>query len=164
MFFGQIFINFIHFISSSFINSTGDDDDPALLNELSEITGEDEGVQEEPENTTPIIPTSDPSTAMVSLLEARLEMYKKAEAIAKGANETSRARRFNRGIKTINDLLKQARAGKSINSEDIPPEVSTGARPEKPAPAENAAPQEEPPATEEPPAPEETPATNGETE
>ncbi|XP_026468313.1 coiled-coil and C2 domain-containing protein 1-like isoform X1 [Ctenocephalides felis] len=139
---------------------SGDDDDPALLNELSKITGEDEGVQEEPENTTPIIPTSDPSTAMVSLLEARLEMYKKAEAIAKGANETSRARRFNRGNKTINDLLKQARAGKSINPEDIPPEVSTGARPEKPAPAENAAPQEEPPATEEPPAPEETPATN----
>lgn len=93
--------------------------------------------------------------SVVNVLETRLEMYKKAEALAKGANETSRARRFNRGIKTINDLLKQARAGKSINPEDIPPEVSTGARPEKPAPV----PVEENTIADEPPAAEESPAT-----
>lgn len=54
--------------------------------------------------------------------------------------ESSRARRFNRGIKTLKDLIKQASAGKAINPDDIPPEVSTGEnrKPEnRPEPIEN---------------------------
>lgn len=34
--------------------------------------------------------------------------------------------RFGRALKTLNDLLKQAKSGKSINDEDIPPPVSVG--------------------------------------
>lgn len=49
--------------------------------------------------------------------------------------ESSRARRFGRGLKTLHDLLKHARAGRPINPEDIPPEVNTGEnRPSVPVP------------------------------
>lgn len=58
-------------------------------------------------------------------------MYEEAERNAKIAGETSRARRFSRGLKTIKDLLKQANGGKSINPDDIPPEVAVNVR--KPA-------------------------------
>lgn len=58
-------------------------------------------------------------------------MYETAESNAKSAGETSRARRFNRGIKTIKDLLKQVKSGKPINNEDIPPEVSVNVQKEK---------------------------------
>lgn len=63
------------------------------------------------------------------------------------SGETSRARRFNRGIKTIKDLIKQVNSGKAINPEDIPPEVSTGEnrKPEAPtAPLPEPVPEPEP--------------------
>ena len=45
--------------------------------------------------------------------------------------------RFGRGIKTINDMLKQANAGRVVNEEDIPPPVLTaaGKKPETQPPA-----------------------------
>lgn len=51
-------------------------------------------------------------------------MYKQAEANAKAAGESGKARRFARGLKTLQDLHKQSVAGRSINVDDIPPEVS----------------------------------------
>lgn len=116
---------------------SGDDDDPDLLNELSEITG-DPAAEEEPivmpsetneaspvaENVPsgPILPTTTLSTA--DTLKERLAMYKMAEKNAKDAGDNSRARRFNRGLKTLESLLKQALAGKPINNDDIPPAVT----------------------------------------
>ena len=55
-------------------------------------------------------------------------MYEMAEANAKSTGESSRARRFDRGIKTLKDLIKQANMGKVINDDDIPPEVSVGGK------------------------------------
>lgn len=55
-------------------------------------------------------------------------MYEMDEANAKSTGESSRARRFGRGIKTLNDLIKQVNTGKAINDEDIPPEVSVGGK------------------------------------
>lgn len=55
-------------------------------------------------------------------------MYETADKNAKEAGESSRARRFNRGVKTLKDLLKQAKAGKPIKDDDIPPVVSTGVK------------------------------------
>lgn len=52
-------------------------------------------------------------------------MYETAETNAKAIGETSRARRYNRAMKTIKDLLKQAKAGKPIPEDEIPPEVAT---------------------------------------
>lgn len=105
-----------------------DENDPDLLNELSEIIEPEETQQD----LTPapqaqknvILPTTN---SMPELLKARIEMYKLAEANAKAANDTSKARRFGRGLKTLEAMLKQAQAGKTINPDEIPPEVATGA-------------------------------------
>ncbi|XP_063245224.1 coiled-coil and C2 domain-containing protein 1-like isoform X2 [Bacillus rossius redtenbacheri] len=103
---------------------SGDDDDPELLAELSELQGD----EAEP---APVAPAPAPSAdspasggSLVSVLEERLRMYQEAEKNAKAANESSRARRFGRGIKTLMDQLKAARAGRVVNEEDIPPPVA----------------------------------------
>lgn len=124
---------------------SGDDDDPDLLNELSAITGNE--VEEDttptdtappvametqpipdvapPKTDEPILPTTTINT--VDLLKSRLEMYRLAEKIAKESGDSTRARSRGRGVKNIESLLKQALAGKTINPDDIPPEVSTKA-------------------------------------
>lgn len=55
--------------------------------------------------------------------------------------------RYGRGLKTLNDLLKQARAGKSINDDDIPPAVAAP-KPDAPPPADLPSP---PPVSQAPP-------------
>lgn len=55
------------------------------------------------------------------MLRERLELYRKAEQKAKRQNEAGKARRFARGIKTLQQLLKDAQAGNAINEADIPP-------------------------------------------
>lgn len=110
---------------------SGDDDDPDLLNELNMIAGDDDA-DEDKSQETPSEPS--PSTTVddiTKILNDRLKMYVEAEKNAKTAGETSRARRFGRGIKTLNSLIKEANAGKTVNEADIPPEVRTG--PSKPA-------------------------------
>ncbi|XP_017059309.1 coiled-coil and C2 domain-containing protein 1-like isoform X2 [Drosophila ficusphila] len=110
-----------------------DDDlenDSDLLGELSGIGGVEEpeeesaaqpkSASEEPVQT--FLPTTTVDT--LSIIKQRLEMYKLAEANAKAAGESGKARRFGRGLKTLQDLHKQAAAGKPINVDDIPPEVS----------------------------------------
>lgn len=121
---------------------SGDDDDPDLLSELADITGNevqpdsstppeqlsiDEPVQpvETPKADAPILPTTTEST--VDIIRGRLEMYKLAEKVAKEAGESTKARSRGRGIKTLESLLKQALAGKTINPDDIPPAVSVKA-------------------------------------
>lgn len=99
------------------------EDDPDLLNELQEITG-DEPIEEAMVEEPSIPPVTD-STEIVKTLEQRIEMYEIAEKKASNAGEVARSRRFSRGLKTLRDLLKQAKSGKSINIDDIPPEVST---------------------------------------
>ncbi len=102
-----------------------DENDPDLLNELSEIVEPEEESAPVPQPQSNIIlPTTN---SMPDLLRSRIEMYKLAEANAKAANDTSKARRFGRGLKTLETMLKQASAGKSINQDEIPPEVATGA-------------------------------------
>ncbi|XP_073824975.1 coiled-coil and C2 domain-containing protein 1-like [Musca autumnalis] len=125
------------------IGSDDDDDDiendSDLLGELHEIAdpvdiaqGEQDEVENveattkseilQPEEPQLFLPTTALST--VDIIKQRIEMYKIAESNAKTSGESAKARRFGRGLKTLNDLLKQANAGKDIKSEDIPPEVS----------------------------------------
>lgn len=102
---------------------SGDDDDPDLLTELSALSAADK-------SPTPVAAESSKpasNSSLVSMLSDRLKMYQEAEAHAKTAGETTRARRFNRGIKTLDDLLKQTKAGIAVNEEDIPPPVATSA-------------------------------------
>lgn len=121
---------------------SGDDDDPDLLSELSQITGNqnEENIDAQEEIPKPATPISDtvtstseqliqPTTTMntIELLKSRIEMYKLAEKIARESNDSTRARSRARGIKMLEYLLKQAIAGKTINPDEIPPVVSTKA-------------------------------------
>lgn len=114
---------------------SGDDDDPDLLSELSQIAGgEADEVNEvetpekeqppmnNPATDHPILPTTTMNT--VDLLRSRIEMYKLAEKQANEAGEGTKARSRGRGIKTLETMLKQAMAGKVINMDEIPPVVS----------------------------------------
>lgn len=129
---------------------SGDEDDPDLLDELSGIVGDDEpppseapavapmAVDPAPVHAAPeaIVPTSTMNT--IELLQSRIEMYRLAEKIAKEAGDSSKARSRGRGLKSLESMLRQAKAGKPINVEDIPPEVSTNvAKPAAQAPNEN---------------------------
>jgi hypothetical protein len=74
------------------------DDDPDLLNELSELAIEDdEAPLNEPRNsgksTPPVVTGSDP-TNVIALLEERINMYVTAEQNAKAANDSTKARRL----------------------------------------------------------------------
>ncbi|KAH9492091.1 Coiled-coil and C2 domain-containing protein 1-like [Bulinus truncatus] len=66
------------------------------------------------------------SGGLVGLLEERINMYKHAIAVAKTAGDSSKQRRLDRGLKTLSDQLRQAKAGKPINEEEIPPPVAMG--------------------------------------
>lgn len=106
-------------------DSDVDENDPDLLNELQGITG-DEPLFDAPEKSPQadiIFATS--AVNQADLIATRLEMYRLAESNAKASGDSGKARRFNRGLKTLEGQLKQAKQGKPINPDDIPPEVST---------------------------------------
>lgn len=64
---------------------------------------------------------------LIKLLQERLEIYEIAEEKAKRNNETSRARRYNRGIKILKEMLVSVQSGKSVNETDIPPALPSSA-------------------------------------
>ncbi|XP_013788063.1 coiled-coil and C2 domain-containing protein 1-like, partial [Limulus polyphemus] len=75
--------------------------------------------------------------SLISTLEQRLSSYKSAESNAKTSGDGSRARRYGRGVKTLEDLLRAAKAGKSVNEEDIPPSIQI--KPVQPGKVESSA-------------------------
>uniref|UniRef100_A0A1Q3F686 Coiled-coil and C2 domain-containing protein 1-like n=1 Tax=Culex tarsalis TaxID=7177 RepID=A0A1Q3F686_CULTA len=100
-----------------------EEDDSELMSELAEIAGGD--VPDEiPERESPPKKAASGAGGMKDVLRARIEMYSAAEDNAKKAGDSGKARRFNRGLKTLKDLLKQAEAGKAVDPSEIPPEVS----------------------------------------
>ncbi|XP_046604869.1 coiled-coil and C2 domain-containing protein 1-like isoform X1 [Neodiprion virginianus] len=103
---------------------SGDDDDPDLLNELHELTGEDPTALSTPEHEQerPVAEANETETeATVKLLEERLASYKVAVIKAKAENEPGRVRRFSRGLKTLEEMLVGAKHGHPINTADVPP-------------------------------------------
>ncbi|PZC80287.1 hypothetical protein B5X24_HaOG214986 [Helicoverpa armigera] len=139
---------------------SGDDDDPDLLNELQALSiDDDEAPAPPPRSSRPAPPppgaplSTDSST--ISMLQDRITNYTVAEKNAKANGESSRARRFGRGLKTLQELLKQAKAGKPIKNDDIPPPVMVGKagdhqdpipeNPQPPPPVEVASPPPEEP-------------------
>ncbi|KAI8427459.1 hypothetical protein MSG28_001994 [Choristoneura fumiferana] len=119
---------------------SADEDDPELLSELNEL-GLDEAAPAPPGPRAAPPPPASTDSSTISLLQDRITNYTVAERNAKASGESSRARRFGRGLKTLNDLLKQAKAGKSISNDDIPPPVAVGAAPPgEPVPAPPEAP------------------------
>uniref|UniRef100_A0A8C3GCS8 Coiled-coil and C2 domain-containing protein 1B n=1 Tax=Cyclopterus lumpus TaxID=8103 RepID=A0A8C3GCS8_CYCLU len=77
-------------------------------------------------------------------LEERVFMYKAALQHAKTAGETSKVRRCDRGLKTLESMLAGIKKGRPVNEAEIPPPVATGAQsaasqpavPHRPAPPE----------------------------
>uniref|UniRef100_A0AAR2J0W8 C2 domain-containing protein n=1 Tax=Pygocentrus nattereri TaxID=42514 RepID=A0AAR2J0W8_PYGNA len=71
-------------------------------------------------------------------LEERISMYRTAITNAKTAGESTKARRYERGLKTLQSMLSSVRKGGKINEAEIPPPVSCGVPdgpPRPPAPA-----------------------------
>ncbi|XP_063849873.1 coiled-coil and C2 domain-containing protein 1-like isoform X3 [Scylla paramamosain] len=138
-----------------------DEDDPDLLAELSALSQDDarESIETTPSrpapaaprreasdyrNPEPFLPRQAPMAAGKSVLELiteRIAMYEAAEAEAKAGGESSRVRRFNRGLKTLMQMQKSVKAGKPINEDEIPPPVVVRGGDRTPRDATPAAPQ-----------------------
>ncbi|XP_074485008.1 coiled-coil and C2 domain-containing protein 1A [Sebastes fasciatus] len=131
----------------------GDDDldDEDLLAELNEVL-EDHGDQT-PAPTPPAVTPTVPKVSITShsappaapsgatgvearLLE-RIEMYKTAISNAKAAGETSKVRRYDRGLKTLQSMLTSVKKGKAVNEEEMPPPVALGGKPNVTAESES---------------------------
>uniref|UniRef100_A0A667ZEV0 Coiled-coil and C2 domain-containing protein 1B n=1 Tax=Myripristis murdjan TaxID=586833 RepID=A0A667ZEV0_9TELE len=97
------------------------EDDEDLLAELNEVL-EDDDEGETPNRAPPAAPPA-------SRLTERIDMYKTAISNAKAAGESSKARRYDRGLKTLQSMLASVMKGKPINEEEIPPPVATGGKP-----------------------------------
>lgn len=94
------------------------------------LTG-DESITEEAEipeiveeQAEPSESTTEENNSMhetIKLLQERLTIYEKAERKARKENESGRAKRYSRGIKTLKEMLISAQSGRNINEADIPP-------------------------------------------
>ncbi|XP_047434539.1 coiled-coil and C2 domain-containing protein 1A [Mugil cephalus] len=123
----------------------GDDDledDEDLLAELNDVLEDD--VDQAPAPTPPAVtptapkvnatshssPAAAPSggSGLESRLQERIEMYKTAVSNAKAAGETSKVRRYDRGLKTLQSMLTSVKKGKPINEEEMPPPVALGGK------------------------------------
>uniref|UniRef100_A0AAY3ZW45 Coiled-coil and C2 domain-containing protein 1B n=1 Tax=Denticeps clupeoides TaxID=299321 RepID=A0AAY3ZW45_9TELE len=128
----------------------GLEDDADLLAELDEVlAGDGEGRVHRALPVAPHITSSSPAGAggLESRLLERVDMYQTAISNATAAGESSKARRYDRGLKTLQSMLSTVRKGKPINEEDIPPPVAVGGAKQAPAPqAQPIREQEEPPA------------------
>ncbi|XP_007459673.1 PREDICTED: coiled-coil and C2 domain-containing protein 1B [Lipotes vexillifer] len=147
----------------------GLEDDADLLNELQEVLGADEeagpldgdetaspgGSEKEQENIEPPVQTA-LLTASVpvaqaggpqglqALLEDRIHNYREAVASAKETGEAAKARRCERGLKTLESQLAAVRKGRKISEDEIPPPVALGKRPLAPQETTNRSPEAEP--------------------
>uniref|UniRef100_A0A8C7YL31 Coiled-coil and C2 domain containing 1B n=1 Tax=Oryzias sinensis TaxID=183150 RepID=A0A8C7YL31_9TELE len=88
-------------------------------------------------------------------VEQRMLLYKSALQNAQTAGETSKAKRYHRGLKTLESMMAAVKTGKPINEAEIPPPVATGApnaAPRPAAPPVPSAPEQKQPAEAEDPA------------
>ncbi|XP_061130346.1 coiled-coil and C2 domain-containing protein 1A isoform X1 [Syngnathus typhle] len=108
-------------------------DDEDLLAELNDVLEDNEesspsqlsqaprGSQSSPANSTG-------ATGLESRVLERLEMYKTAISNATASGETSKARRYDRGLKTLQSMLASVKKGKPVNEEEMPPPVALGGK------------------------------------
>ena len=54
-------------------------------------------------------------------------MYQSAIAAAKSKGESSKVRRYERGLKTLQEMSKSLKSGRKVNIDEIPPEISVPA-------------------------------------
>ncbi|XP_029930380.1 coiled-coil and C2 domain-containing protein 1B [Myripristis murdjan] len=143
------------------------EDDEDLLAELQEVVGEEETedavtatstssdtVESSPANTPESLSPQHQETkvpaapgSLQHTLEERIAMYKTAIQNAKSAGESSKVRRYDRGLKTLETMLAAVKKGRAVNEAEIPPPVASG------APSRPAVPQRPPPPVPSPPQP-----------
>ncbi|XP_076220230.1 coiled-coil and C2 domain-containing protein 1A-like, partial [Aptenodytes patagonicus] len=114
----------------------GDDDEELeddLMAELQEVLGKGEGSADAPAPPAKV-PESPPEPSDVeSTLAERAGMYRTAIANARQAGDGSRVRRYERGLKTLENMLASVKKGKKIDEEEIPPPVALGKAVSSPA-------------------------------
>ncbi|XP_063061303.1 coiled-coil and C2 domain-containing protein 1A isoform X2 [Engraulis encrasicolus] len=97
-------------------------------------------------------PASSPVGGPEGRVLERIQLYQTAIANAKAAGESSKARRYERGLKSLQSMLAAVRKGKPINEDEMPPPVATGAKPAPaPSPASASSPEAEPTSEQESP-------------
>lgn len=141
----------------------GLEEDADLLTELQEVLGEDEEVglldgseaaspdlceektwdntelpveQAACQQAVPAATQAGGPRGLQALLEERIRNYQEAAASAKEAGEAAKARRCERGLKTLQSQLATVRKGGKICEDEIPPPVALGKK--SPAPQERA--------------------------
>ncbi|XP_067893233.1 coiled-coil and C2 domain-containing protein 1B isoform X2 [Heterodontus francisci] len=127
------------------VDENDDDDgdlenDEELLAELKEVVGEEEesanssvAIESTPGSINQLTVSQPQSSAvpvntggLQDTLEDRLQVYRVAISNAKQTGETSKVRRYERGLKTLQTMLASAKKGKKIEEAEIPPPVATG--------------------------------------
>ncbi|KAL6419464.1 hypothetical protein ACFW04_011389 [Cataglyphis niger] len=132
-------INLDEMVAESIKDTNSDDessegnDDPALLKELQMLTGNEivteetempeimEEGQTEPNKCESTIEENNSMHEMIKILQERLTTYEIAEQKARKENESGKARRYSRGVRTLKEMLVSAQSGGIINEADIPP-------------------------------------------
>ncbi|TMS09964.1 Coiled-coil and C2 domain-containing protein 1B [Larimichthys crocea] len=122
-----------------------DDDDDAAAESSQAETPESPLPQQLEVKVSSAVPGS-----LQHTLEERIAMYKTASQNAKTAGETSKARRYDRGLKNLEAMLAAVKKGRPVNEAEIPPPVATGAP--SAAASRPAVPQRPPPPVPSPPA------------
>ncbi|XP_030052757.1 coiled-coil and C2 domain-containing protein 1A [Microcaecilia unicolor] len=100
--------------------------DEDLLAELGEVLGEGDTPAPSHPTSAQLTAVSTGSNGLESTVTERLEMYRTAINNAKQAGESSKARRYERGLKTLQDMHSLLMSGRSVNQEDLPPPVALG--------------------------------------
>ncbi|XP_038640852.1 coiled-coil and C2 domain-containing protein 1A [Scyliorhinus canicula] len=114
-----------------------DEDEADLMAELNEVLEDDRQNKNVPSpveskpasgsipqllsNTTPVV-----TDGLERTLAERIDMYRSAVNNAKQSGESSKIRRYERGLKTLESMLASVKKGKQINEDDIPPPVASG--------------------------------------
>ncbi|XP_036704276.1 coiled-coil and C2 domain-containing protein 1A isoform X1 [Balaenoptera musculus] len=102
------------------------DDD--LLAELNEVLGEEQkALESHPPVAQPKATT--PSPGLETTLQERLALYQTAIESARQAGDGAKMRRYDRGLKTLENLLASVQKGKAVDEGDIPPPVAVGKGP-----------------------------------
>uniref|UniRef100_A0A4W3IWU4 Coiled-coil and C2 domain-containing protein 1B n=1 Tax=Callorhinchus milii TaxID=7868 RepID=A0A4W3IWU4_CALMI len=73
-----------------------------------------------------LIIVAEATSGVQGTVEERIQMYKAAISKAKEAGETSKTRRYERGLKTLETMLTSVKKGKTINEAELPPPVAVG--------------------------------------
>ncbi|GAB0201835.1 coiled-coil and C2 domain-containing protein 1B [Grus japonensis] len=110
------------------------EDEDDLMAELQEVLGEGEGSGDAPAPLAKVPEAPPEPNDIESTLAERASMYRTAITNARQAGDGSKVRRYERGLKTLENMLASVKKGKKIDEEEIPPPVALGKAGSSPQP------------------------------